>query len=440
MSTTIHRFTPPSCTLEIKGKNSLFRWQKRDLLRFQFQLKFDDPRVPTSKQVTVKGDRQDLEQLQKAVDHYVQKFLHASFQPINTKTDLKIKSKFQHNQPYLQSKGLVSHELFLGSLDRDNDNNKIELSTVQLFDLVTALEAYQTQVATLTEKVQSKAIPLWGGIAAATITAVGIATIAIESRSPQIASSPQAEPSTDPELEELDEVVPPQVPKPASTVKPKQSEPLTSAKKLPPPPAVDTPKPKPDIPDPADYPLPDVARQSGLSNTKQTPANDRVESTIAIPPKTEEETAIAEKDINADLAQPNATSRSRIAINSDVNREPESDIPVVEPPEDLAQSNRKNNLALKNSSTPTSQLQEVTAYFREKWQPPAELKQSLEYRLLLDADGSIRQVIPLGMASELYLSKTNIPVNGKSFISPSESQPVIRLLLNPNGRVQAFVE
>ncbi|MEO0837118.1 MAG: hypothetical protein AAFY16_14395, partial [Cyanobacteria bacterium J06642_3] len=100
------------------------------------------------------------------------------------------------------------------------------------------------------------------------------------------------------------------------------------------------------------------------------------------------------------------------------------------------------NLALRDAPPPASQIQEVTTYFKNHWQPPADLKQSLEYRLLLNADGSIKRIIPLGKASRLYLSRTKIPVNGESFISPpSPSQSsTIRLLLNPDGQIQAFGE
>ena len=448
MSTIIHRFTPPTCTLEIKGRKPLSRWTDRKLTKFQFQLSFDDPRIPTAKQVKIKGDRQDLEQLRNAVDLYVQRFLQASFQPANRfLAKLKINNKLPNKQPYLQSQGLVNHELFFASLSHDNNDNKIELSTIQLFDLVTALEAYQTQIAALSEKqTRSKVIPRWGGIAAATIAVVGIAAIVIETRSPslngvqspQVASSPQPEPSAEVEPDKLDEVIPPQAPKTVRTItKPKLSQPLDSAVKLPPPPAVDTPKPKPDIPDPADYPLSEVARQSGLNTTKQTPTEGQAESTIAVTPPTKE-TAIAKKNVNTDLTKPNNITPQSDAIDSDVEEELLNN--SVDTPEDLAQSSRDDNVALRSSSIQTRQLQKVTTYFQQKWQPPAELKQSLEYRLFLDGDGSIKRVIPLGKASELYLNKTNIPVDGKPFISPSQAQPIIRLLLDPSGRVQAFIE
>ncbi len=474
MSNTLHRFTPPTCTLEIKGKKSLFsRWRNQNILqKFQFQLTFDDPRLPTSKQVKIKGDRQDLEQLQIVINNYIQNFLQASFVGgIEAKINLKPSVKSLSNQPYLQPKGLVNHELFFGNLTHDSNAAQIKLSTVQLFDLVTALEAYKTQITALPESKPSqstKVIPLWGGVAAATVAVVGISAIALRSQSPQnVASSSKSESS--PEIPQLNNVIPPQIPETAKrpTPKPKLTEPLSSTKRLPPPPAVDTPKPKPDIPDPADYPLSQVARQSGLDSSTESPTksptkkknavNQQTESVITIPDETkiEEEKVAQDREVAAAEAQriitdsagsdpnqqfkteinPNANRQLAKLNNSTVNS-------TIKFPEELAQSNQDSSLALNNSRLKPDQLQEVKIYFKEKWQPPTELKQSLEYRLFLNSNGSIKRVVPIGKASKLYLSKTNIPVQGETFISPlTESQKsIIRLLLNPDGRVQAFTE
>ena len=50
--------------------------------------------------------------------------------------------------------------------------------------------------------------------------------------------------------------------------------------------------------------------------------------------------------------------------------------------------------------------------------------------------------MPLGKAARLYLSQTNIPIDGEQFISPvsKAESSIIRLLLNPDGRVQVFAE
>lgn len=459
MSNTLHRFTPPTCTLEIKGKKSvLSRWTNQDLLQnFQFQLRFDDPRLPDSKQVIIQGDREDLELLQGVVSNYVQNFLHASFLEITVSPiNLDYRTKSLSNKPYLQPKGLVNHELFFGHLTQEGTVKKIQLSTVQLFDLVTALEAYNTQISALPELSSTqgkKVIPLWGGVAAATIAAVGIATIVIRSPTPQnVASSSKSESSV--EIPQLNDVVPPQVPETPRkpTPNPKLSEPLSSAKRLPPPPAVDTPKPKPDIPDPTDYSLSQyqAARQSGFNNSgkKKNPVNQQTESVIVIPPETkvDKETEINEADtqgITADLGKSDTNPQLKTEINSNEDWELSKvhDSPVKSSQEST-QSNQNSDLALNNSRSQSHQLEEVKAYFQHKWQPPAELKQGLEYRLFLNPDGSIQKLVPLGKAAKLYVNQTNIPVQGEPFISPiSEFQKsTIRLLLSPDARVQAFSE
>ena len=174
MSSTIHRFTPPTCTLEIIGKKSLFsRWISSDVLpKFQFKLKFDDPRQTTLKQVTIQGNQQELLQLQTAIQQYIQIQLQSSFQIKNLQTTPKpefIRDKI----PYLTPQGLMHHELFFGFLTHNSDRHSIRLGTVQLFDLVTALEAYQTKIlASKTKQPQSwqKIIPLGGGIATVAIS------------------------------------------------------------------------------------------------------------------------------------------------------------------------------------------------------------------------------------------------------------------------------
>ena len=474
MSSAIHRFTPPTCTLEIMGhKSPLSRWKKQAVFKkIQFKLRFDDPREPTSKQITIRGNQQDLLQLQTAVNYYIQEHLSASFQlPTGNPVKLQAEAKLRDNHPCLKPQGLVHHKLYFGSLIHDSNVNNIKLSTVQLFDLVTAMEAYQAKIATLPETKQSashskKIIPLWGGIAATAIAAIGITTILIKSPWQQnIASSPESQSPPAAEIPELDEIIPPPTPNTAKqpNSKSKQTKSLTSINRLPPPPAVDAPKPKPNIPDPADYPLSDVARQSGLNNSakEELAANQPTESTIVVPsqtqaekPATSEENEIesVESVLPPEKITPIAKPESKFSAENQADQtnqidtviDSPSDAPedsLVKPPQDKTPP-QNSALAFRGSSDPPSQIEEVIAYFEQKWQPPEGLKQSLEYRLLLNDDGSIKRVISLGKGSQLYLDQTNIPVNGESFISPlSESQSsTIRLLLNPDGGVQAFTE
>ncbi|HEY9851532.1 MAG TPA: DUF4335 domain-containing protein [Leptolyngbyaceae cyanobacterium] len=88
------------------------------------------------------------------------------------------------------------------------------------------------------------------------------------------------------------------------------------------------------------------------------------------------------------------------------------------------------------------QVAEARKYFQNRWQPPNSLTQRLEYSLALNADGSIRQIIPLGQVAETYLDRTEMPLIGESFVSPVDGKrtPKIRIVLNPNGKVDTFLE
>ena len=415
MSTVLHRFTPPTCTLEIRGnKLPLFRRSQ-----FQFELRFEDLSGSTSTPIIIKGDRQDLEQLIEVVDSYLQ--LSQTFQP-DIERDLD-DGEFKNTQLDLRSQQLVNHELFFGFLNGDNKVDRISLTTVQLSDLVTALEAYRN--ATRSKSKSTAILLLLGGITATSVIGVGISQILSRTDSaPDITPIPKE--STAP-IAELDEVVPPPTTSPEQpTPQPKLTEPLTSTQKLPPPPAVDTPKPKPNIPDPADYPLPEVARQSRIDIARKPASKEQTEQAIA--PETNQANS------------PNPTSESITIIDSaepepGANPVDKSDRYSSEPPQEA-----EYNPPQIAKSSRSSQIQQITTYFREKWQPPAELKQSLEYRLWLNADGTIERVVPLGKASQLYIDRTNIPLRGESFIDPKSQSSIVRLLLSPDGGVQALSE
>jgi hypothetical protein len=88
------------------------------------------------------------------------------------------------------------------------------------------------------------------------------------------------------------------------------------------------------------------------------------------------------------------------------------------------------------------QIAEARNYVQQRWKLPADLKQTLEYRLLINADGTIQRLTPLSEAARTYLQHAGIPLLGKPFVSPiaGGSQPTILIVLSPDGTVQAFLE
>jgi hypothetical protein len=88
------------------------------------------------------------------------------------------------------------------------------------------------------------------------------------------------------------------------------------------------------------------------------------------------------------------------------------------------------------------QVAEARNYLQQRWKPPADLTQTLEYSLTLDTDGSIQRILPLGQAAVEYMDRTGIPTPGKQFVSPVArgGNPTIRLVLTADGKVQTFLE
>lgn len=461
MSSTLHRFTPPTCTLEIKGvKSPLSRWTNQELLKkFQFQLSFDDPRLPTTQQVTVTGNKTELEELKTIVESYVQKYLHAS---LSSDTH-SFKAPQSLLRPYLKPDGLVNHQFLLGNLKSDSTTNIVRLTTVQLFDLVTALEAYSAKIAslpTLQQKKSNKVIPLRSSIAAASIVTVGVgvAIVLLQPSSEQVANEKQSEPTSN--NAQLDEVIPPQIPEEIrnKTSRPRLNQTISSGQRLPPPPAVNAPKPKPNIPDPADYPLAQVERQSSLNSPKkanptqpqpqktETDTTKRNNPTIASNKVQEDDNSNDNSQVETLILEPQQTKDN--SSSPETEAIPSEDKAVTAPEQTTSGLSNileipptESDVALNSKSRQLTQAAQIKAYFQDKWQPPEDLKQSLEYRLHLNDDGSIKKVIPLGKASRLYLSQTNIPVQGEPFIAPTtEENSIIRLLLNPDGEVKTFQE
>ena len=537
----IRRFTPPTCTLEIWGKNSpLSRWTKKKAVReIQFKLSFDDPKNLDAEPIVIEGDRDKLERLYTTVLDYTGNFLEQSF---NSKSLSLVttNNESDSDRPYLTSQGLVNHQLNLGSLSSDKTSS-IALSATQLCDLVSALEDYQTEMVAIAElkAKQDKRSRSWlplGASVAGILLAIGVVTaikttqqtdseeqIAATQETPVAPITPQ------------EEVVPPEAPevaeKPAVGIQ--EDDPLSSTEILPPPPAVDTPKPPPNIPDPAKYPpsgnltIPpklELPKQNEvtLNPTESTPEtqpsrdDSQVESKIEVSPveETTESTATTEdtEESTSDSPVEETTESTATTENSELEIEPnpqvsvptftenneidslenveEAEIAIANEnaeidtdivgksnratafneatiPQEAIENNVEENAESGNAialddtvSKPTTdgstitedepeskisqivQLREIENYFQQKWQSPSELKQTLEYRLILSQDGSLRRIIPIGKASEIFVDRTNIPLMGEPFVSPLQDNDTatIRLLLSPDGEVKTFLE
>ena len=105
----------------------------------------------------------------------------------------------------------------------------------------------------------------------------------------------------------------------------------------------------------------------------------------------------------------------------------------------------KNSIAAAPSDrslVDATQLGEAKDYLKKHWQPPTQLKQTLEYSLVVGIDGSIERISPLGKAARDYVDRTGMPLIGERFVSPNKNGQSVRIraVYTPDGKVQTFQE
>jgi hypothetical protein len=456
------------------AKNSpLSRWASKPVVKdLRFQLDLDDPKLPDEQRVTLRGDRGELESLSDAVTTYIQDFLATSCDrlsavQVTTETDASPVSlappvslastmaspsdsapaSFHGTEVKLQPKGLTSHELFLGALATEESGAVVCLSTLQLFDLANALEEYAADVLDLPNL--TKPAPLgqgfnWAQIAAVLLVAVGLSTSVVKlldgsSNAPMTATSSQGASSADQKI--------------ASQLSPSVAEKATpaviSAERLPPFP---TPSPTPrgksglptvvtpkspvsnassgNLPDEAiaTYPVPGnptiIASEAEPSTKANAKNQANTSGTIAIAPP-----ATPLEQPNSPITSGSSAAGSSLAAAPSARRSAQESADAA-------------NAAGSTAFDTISQIAEVREYFQQRWTPPEGLTQTLEYSLQINPDGSLQSIIPLKQVSGDYIDRTGMPLIGEPFVSPISSgkSAKVRLVLDPNGKVQTFNE
>ncbi|MEO1210507.1 MAG: DUF4335 domain-containing protein [Cyanobacteria bacterium J06638_20] len=498
----LRRYTPPTCTLEVKAKNSpLSRWTQRTVVRdVRFRLSFDDPQRPEAEAVQVIGDRTQLEALTDAVREAVQSLLNpapstlakdvqsfaallgnwegeageASGQngaiappeaatPTATTTALAIAPKPHTALPahasetgiFVESQGLLSHVLHLGTLATPASGRQVKLSTTQLYDLANALDDYATEAFSFPDqKAAAGASPLrWASIAAVALVALGatgglvrfvmdIANPPMEVAAEAEVESAEAEAfSLDEEFSNLEPIPVPseeellEVPEtaegvpiapipPGGTVQPGTVPPQAYAGF--PPGAV--PRPGGGVPVVPANPRPQAQPVPPTGAAPSVPP-----AAIALNPQVLDEAG------DVGLSQASGLPSPSAAAPETLNDAVESVPPTAAR---TTPQQRSSPINRSGEAPDLPQLTEVRSYFQEQWQPPDALNDTLEYRLVIGADGELQQILPMGQVAGLYIDRTDMPLLGETFVSPLTpyQQATIRLVLAPDGRVQTFLE
>ena len=453
------RYTPPTCTLAISAKDSpLSRWMGRSLLKhLRFKLSFDDPRVSDDRWVTVQGDRPQLELLSQVVTAYVQQFLNQSITLLNdahrsenevtlelnpaitstlgvlsrpTLRDIDSGLETNSANISIQPIGILSHELFLGTLATQESGASIRLSAVQLADLASALDDYAADVTALpnlNRPAWAKTSPQWTSLAATALIAFGLTASVLRlldrpSSNQTVATSSQGASSSDQRLA----VQPlPSSPSPSPLATLPIAPPLNAIPN-PPAPSINqtTPStgtlPKITVPPANSFP---VEPPPGAITIQPAPPGDRPEVYPVSP-------------VPGSLAQGNTNIRS-VPNSPAVNRSAARERTAIAP--------SSASRALTQDSTPfdtISQVAEVRRFFQKRWKVRPELTEKLEYSVTLNADGSILSMEPLSQLAGEYIDRTGMPPWNEPFVSPIKGggSAVIRVVLSPDGTVQTFLQ
>ncbi|MBD2203939.1 DUF4335 domain-containing protein [Calothrix sp. FACHB-1219] len=90
----------------------------------------------------------------------------------------------------------------------------------------------------------------------------------------------------------------------------------------------------------------------------------------------------------------------------------------------------------------TVQISEARQYLQKRWQPPSGLRQTLEYSLMVNVDGTIERIFPLNKAAREFVENTGMPNIGAPFVSANKAGQNMRMraVLTPDGKVQIFPE
>ncbi len=518
----LKRYTPPTCTLEVTAKSSpLSRWAGKPVLKsLSFELRLDDPRLPDTQHITLKGDRPQLESLHEAVNSYIQNFLgesspwetsltseisysisepdspptarsavmlDAAVNPYDIRTSAP-KTSDLPVPPHLEPRGLLSHNLFLGSLRVGESGPVVGLSTVQLFDLATALDEYSSEVMALPNLSRSpkRSQPVsWLKVAAMVVASVGLTTGAIKMlqvRQAQIASAPTSGASSPSAPQNLAIGVSPS-PSPTTTSPTPTPSATPTLPPLPPPPLSSSPSSSPSLPPiaispaPATTNKPSPIQQPALlfpannntlnATSKVAPPSQGQVITIpapaelpisapsqlspgskVVPPVPPRLGPVAAPPLPPSLSahfpipqQPSALSRIQSIAPSASTELPvlKDTQPKSESDDNKQASASKTNRTLFNT---VPQVSEAKTYFEERWKPTEGMQETLEYSLQIDETGSIQNILPMGKAAGDYIDRTNMPLVGEPFVSAVSNgkPPRIRVVLRPNGRVQTFLE
>jgi Domain of unknown function (DUF4335) len=394
---------------------------------------------------------------------------------------------FVKNGVHLQpSNNGLNHDLYLGSMFTENPP-VVRLSVLQLFDLATALDEYAADAVALpTQKRRKLAIPSWAPVAAVAAVAVGLIPLIV----PLLPKRTTQTASTDAAAQPPQNIaqLPPLATTPATGITP-----LAVPDKLPtiPPPLSSIPQvPTTTFPTPGSTVtvpgtktgIPTTQIPGSIANTTTTTGfpstfspstnpsgvtfgitptdNQRTSKTKTSPAKTRSTvkenpfvttaTSLPSRidPVSSPLGAPQPVTPKNVRRGA-ANVQPSIATSTGVPDTSSAQlidrlgGNTRTSPEASSDATAfdtTPQVAEARAYLKRRWKAPSGLKDSLQYSVTVDVDGSVQRILPLGNLATKYVDQSGMPAIGSHFVSANKNGQTseIRVLLNPDGTVKTF--
>ncbi len=453
LSPTLSRiYTPPTCTLEVTAQPSaLSRWTRTPAIKsLDFLLSLDGLQSNRREPLEIRGDQTQLAHLSETVSDYIQQLL------ARPHTDLPLNASTAPSSPspsaplQLQPRTLLTHELILGDLATEQSGPSVVLKVSQLYDLATALEdcaADLQQIPTVVSAPlpwRTALLPIAQRAAVVLLTVgLGTATWRLLQSGPIVLNQAERSPRSKTAL--------------APAAPPSTQKPSPPSAKLKPSPLV---LPKVKLPTRSSNPLTNNLtkqenndKKTDIFGTSRPPTASSSQTMQKLPPEPgnlgpQQEIALAP----ASTAQSSSVENRRQAADSavpppaSVVPPPASTIPGMGATQSefsgMSRTAPNNTLSQKTLFDTAPQIAEVRDYVANRWQLSPPPSKTLEYRVTVNANGSLAKVEPLGVSAQQYLQKVPLPSGQTPFVSPLESGalPPIRLVLYQDGTVKTFLD
>jgi Domain of unknown function (DUF4335) len=475
-------YTPPTCTLEVTAQPSaLSRWTGTPVIKsLQFLLSFEGLSQSDREPIEIRGDQTQLTNLSNVVTDYIQTVLASRASDLSIRPrpsdhltaalnesavsiespspaapDLPSSSSSSNSSIQLRPRSLLTHELTLGSLANERSGSSLVLKVSQLYDLATALDDSAIDLQHL--PALSVASPSWRNAlplvssAAVILLTVGLGTAAWRLFQPGLVAEnkPQNSPDASTAL------APPASPssnEALPSLRPRPSAPLTLPSiKLPS--RSNSPLASSGSGNSADSTSKNGGPSDGSSSLDQSSAKSSASSGASTArnntPSAQKPGVIAIAPAPAPASAPKSAAETNSASNSQLSTSQFDNRGALTESRPMAKSSASEAAAKTRQQVGQSslfdtiaQVAEVRDYVASRWQPASPPPRTLEYRLTLNANGSLAQVNPLGASAQQYLGQLPLPAPQSPFVSAvgSGGQATVRLVVHPDGTVQTFLD